>query len=150
MLVCDKRNRNLQLCEWLLCGIPTVTWGDNTWESNAIQVPCVYIAILVSSHRNKSLDIHIIWNKSTHELCTLMETETLCMGLLLLCWTITRLYGVWQKRRSFLETSFTFPISLRLWTENILPDGNWSEFLLYTLNMKDGCVHQFPVQTLSH
>ena len=135
MLVCDKRNKNLQLCEWLLCGIPTVTWGDNASESNTMQVPRVYVAILVSSRQNKSLDIQIIWNKSTHELCTLMATETICMGLLLLCWTITRLHWVWQKRRSFLETSFTFPSSLRLWMENNYTTG-WQLIRIPSLHFK--------------
>ena len=48
---------------------------------------------------------------------------------------------LWQKRWSFLEMSFETPSSLRLWMENILPDGSWSEFL--SSKTKDGRVQQF-------
>ena len=107
------------------------------------------IAILASSRQSRSLNAQIIWNKSTHESCNLMETETICMGSLLLCWTIARLYRVWQKRWSFLETSLATLTSRRLWMENVLLDSNWSEFLLYAPNTKDGHVQQIFIALLA-
>ena len=71
-----------------------------TLESNAIQVPCTYIA---SSYWSRSLNTLIIWNKGTRESHILMAAETICMGLLLLCWIIARLYRIWQKRDGFLK-----------------------------------------------
>ena len=121
MLVCDKK----QLCEWLLCGIPN-SQQHLSWMQCKHHVHSYIATWLACSCRSRSLNTRIIWHKIAHELCILIATETIAMhGSLLLCWTTARLHRVWQKRRSFLETLLATPSLLRLWTENILLDGNW-------------------------
>ena len=75
-----------------------------TLELNEMQAPCIQLYQLAAAGADQSLNTWIIWNKSSHESCMLMATETIAMhGLTsLLNHSQSR---VWQKTRSFLETS---------------------------------------------
>ena len=76
-------------------------------------------------------DILIINNQECPWIDILMAAETICMGLLLLCWTVARLYRVWQKRDCFSK-----PCSQLL----VCWDHEWKIYYQIAIN---SCVFKF-------
>ena len=54
-------------------------WNTNSRRRVKCNASVMYVAILANSCQSRSLNTQIIWNKSTHESCMLMATETIAM-----------------------------------------------------------------------